>query len=111
MFIGFPDKFAKPAFYAGLVSLDFTGDNRRGAPQRSNRCVDCYSTQKSVHNSGNNVSFRFRLVHSPVQATPMTQSAARAAMHGAKREYPEYAWGMEGGFNSGEFLVHGQKQK
>ncbi len=32
MFIGFPDKFAKPAFYAGLVSLDFTGDNRRGAP-------------------------------------------------------------------------------
>jgi hypothetical protein len=32
IFIGFPDKFAKPAFYAGLVSLDFTGDNRRGAP-------------------------------------------------------------------------------
>jgi hypothetical protein len=30
--IGFPDKVAKPAFYAGLVSLDFTGDNRRGAP-------------------------------------------------------------------------------
>src|SRR6266571_5153149 len=53
IFIGFPDKFAKPAFYAGLVGLDFTGDNRRGAPQRSNQCGDCYSTQKSVHKSGN----------------------------------------------------------
>jgi hypothetical protein len=52
IFIGFPDKSAKPAFYAGLVSLDFTGDNRRGAPERSNQCGDCYSTQKSVHNSG-----------------------------------------------------------
>ena len=52
IFIGFPDKFAKPAFYAGLVSLDFTGNNRRGAPQRSNQCGDCYSTQKSVHKSG-----------------------------------------------------------
>jgi hypothetical protein len=52
IFIGFPDKFAKPAFYAGLVGLDFTGDNRRGAPQRSNQCGDCYSTQKSVHKSG-----------------------------------------------------------
>ena len=52
IFIGFPDKFAKPAFYAGLVSLDFTGDNRRGAPQSSNQCGDCYSTQKSVHKSG-----------------------------------------------------------
>src|SRR6266581_4553114 len=50
--IGFLDKFAKPAFYAGLASLDFTGDNRRGAPQRSNQCGDCYSTQKSVHKSG-----------------------------------------------------------
>ncbi len=55
IFIGFPDKFAKPAFYAGLVSLDFTGDNRRGAPQRSNQCGDCYSTQKSVHKSGGTV--------------------------------------------------------
>jgi len=52
IFIGLPDKFAKPAFYAGLVSLDFTGDNRHGAPQSSNQCGDCYSTQKSVHNSG-----------------------------------------------------------
>jgi hypothetical protein len=32
------------------VSLDFTGDNRRGAPKSSNQCGDCYSTQKSVHN-------------------------------------------------------------
>jgi hypothetical protein len=54
IFIGFPDKFAKSAFYAGLVSLDFTGDNRRGAPQRSNQSGDCCSTQKSVHKSGNN---------------------------------------------------------
>jgi hypothetical protein len=53
IFIGFPDKFAKPAFYAGLVSPDFTGDNRFGASQRSNQCGDCCSTQKSVHNSGN----------------------------------------------------------
>jgi hypothetical protein len=52
IFIGFPDKLAKPAFYAGLVSLDFTGDNRRGASQRSNQCGDCCSTQKSVHKSG-----------------------------------------------------------
>ena len=51
MFIGFPGKFAKPAFYAGLVSPDFTGDNRRGAPQSSNQCGDCYSTQKSAHKS------------------------------------------------------------
>jgi hypothetical protein len=56
IFIGFPDKFVKPAFYAGLVSLDFTGDNRRGAPHRSNQCGDCYSTQKSVHKSGNKVA-------------------------------------------------------
>lgn len=55
-------------------------------------------------------SFRFRLVHSPVQATPMTESAAREAMHGAKRAYPEYAWGMEAGFNDGEFFVHGQRK-
>jgi hypothetical protein len=60
IFIGFPDKFAKPAFYAGLVSLDFTGDNRRGAPQSSIQCGDCYSTQKSVHNSGIRVSRRGR---------------------------------------------------
>ncbi len=57
------------------------------------------------------VSFRFRLVHNPLYATPMTESAAREAMNGAKREYPEYAWGMEGGFNNGEFFVHGYKAK
>ena len=60
IFIGFSDKLANPTFYAGLVSLDFTGDNRRGASQRSNQCGDCCSTQKSVHNSGRIV--RFRLV-------------------------------------------------
>jgi hypothetical protein len=51
-------------------------------------------------------SFRFRLVHNPLYATPMTESAAPEAMHGAKREYPEYAWAMEVGFNNGEFFVH-----
>jgi hypothetical protein len=54
IFIGFPDKLAKPSFYAGVVSLDFTGDNRRGASQSSNQCGDCCSTQKSVHKSGGN---------------------------------------------------------
>jgi hypothetical protein len=52
IFIGLTAKLAKPAFYAGLMSLDFTGDNRRGASQRSNQCGDCCSTQKSVHKSG-----------------------------------------------------------
>ena len=60
IFIGFPDKLAKPAFYAGLVSLDFTGDNRRGASQRSNQCADCCSTQKSVHKSGDNEAVPLR---------------------------------------------------
>ncbi len=54
---------------------------------------------------------RFRLVHDPLYATPMTESAAREAMNGAKCEFPEYAWGMEAGFNDGEFFVHGQRQK
>jgi hypothetical protein len=40
-------KFAKPAFYAGLVSPDFTREDRRGVPQSSNLCGDCYSTQKA----------------------------------------------------------------
>jgi hypothetical protein len=57
IFIGFPDKLAKPAFYAGLVSLDFTGDNRGGASQCSNQCGDCRSTQKSVHKSGYTLLF------------------------------------------------------
>jgi hypothetical protein len=51
-----------------------------------------------------------RLVPSPQQATPMTQNTAREAMHGAKRDYPEYAWEMESGFKNGEFVVHGQKK-
>jgi hypothetical protein len=55
-------------------------------------------------------SSSFRLVSSPQQATPMTQDNARKAMHGAKRDYPEYAWQMESGFTSGDFLVHGQKK-
>jgi hypothetical protein len=40
----------------------------------------------------------------------MTQNNAREAMHGAKREYPDYTWEMESGSNSGEFVVHGQKK-
>jgi hypothetical protein len=39
----------------------------------------------------------------------MTQNNAREAMQGAKREYPDYTWEMESGFNNGEFVVHGQK--
>jgi len=54
-------------------------------------------------------SFRFRFARSPQQATAMTQNNAREAMQGAKREYPDYAWEMESGFKSGEFIVHGQK--
>ena len=61
--------------------------------------------------SSKDASFRFRVVHNPLYATPMAQGAAREAMNGAKREYPEYAWGMEIGFNDGEFFVHGYKAK
>ena len=50
---------------------------------------------------------QFRLERSPQQATPMTQDDARQAMLGAKRDHPEYAWEMEFGFKSGEFVVHG----
>ena len=55
-------------------------------------------------------SFRFRLVSSPQQATPMTQNNAREAMHAAKRDYPEYAWQMESGFKGDEFVLHGRKK-
>lgn len=55
-------------------------------------------------------TFGFRMVHSPQHATAMTQNNAREAMHGAKREYPDYTWEMESGSNSGEFVVHGQKK-
>jgi hypothetical protein len=51
-----------------------------------------------------------RLVRRPQQATPMTQNTAREAMHGAMRDYPEFAWEMESGFKNGEFVLHGQKK-
>jgi len=38
----------------------------------------------------------------------MTQNGAREAMQRAKRDFPEYTWEMESGFNGGEFLVHGR---
>ena len=52
-------------------------------------------------------SFRLRLTHSPRQATAMSQDSARQALQGAKRDYPEYTWEMESGFDSGEFMLHG----
>ena len=52
-------------------------------------------------------SLLFRLVSSPQQATPMSQDDIRDAMHGAKRDYPQYVWEMESGFKSGEFILHG----
>ena len=55
-------------------------------------------------------SFGFRFAFSPQQATPMSQNNAREAMHGAKRDYPDYEWKMESGFSGGEFVVHGQKK-
>jgi hypothetical protein len=55
-------------------------------------------------------AFSFRFARSPQQATAMTQNNAREAMQGAKREYPDYTWEMESGFNTGEFVVHGQKK-
>jgi hypothetical protein len=52
----------------------------------------------------------FRLVSSPQQATPMSQNDIREAMHGAKRDYPDYVWEMESGFKSGEFILHGHSK-
>ena len=52
----------------------------------------------------------FRLVSSPQQATPMSQNQIREAMHGAKRDYPEYVWEMESGFTSGDFILHGHSK-
>jgi hypothetical protein len=52
-------------------------------------------------------SSHLRLTHSPRQGTAMSQDNARKAMQGAKRDYPEYTWEMESGFNSGEFMLHG----
>jgi hypothetical protein len=57
------------------------------------------------------VSFRLRLVRSPQQATAMSQNNAREAMHGAKRDYPEYTWEMESGFSGGEFILHGRNKE
>jgi hypothetical protein len=54
---------------------------------------------------------RLHLTHSPRQATAMTQNSAREAMQGAKRDYPEYTWEMESGFNSGEFMLHGHEKE
>jgi hypothetical protein len=55
-----------------------------------------------------NDSGRPRIARSAQQATAMTQNSAREAMQRAKRDFPEYTWEMESGFNSGEFLVHGR---
>jgi hypothetical protein len=52
----------------------------------------------------------FRLVSSPQQATAMSQNDIREAMHGAKRDYPDYLWEMESGFKSGEFILHGHSK-
>ena len=54
------------------------------------------------------LSFAFRLVRSP-QATAMTQNTAPETMLSARREYPDYVWEMESGFNDGEFVVRGRK--
>lgn len=56
-------------------------------------------------------SGRPRLARSSQQATAMTQNSAREAMQRAKRDFPDYTWEMESGFNSGEFLVHGRSQE
>ena len=55
-------------------------------------------------------SLPFRLVSSPQKATPMSQNDVREAMHGAKRDYPNYVWEMESGFKSGEFILHGHNK-
>lgn len=55
-------------------------------------------------------SFAFRLIRSPQQATAMNQNTARETMLSARREYPDYVWEMESGFNDGEFVVRGRKR-
>ena len=55
-------------------------------------------------------SFGHRLARSPQQATAMSQNDARKAMQEARRDYPEYTWEMESGFNSSEFILHGQNK-
>jgi hypothetical protein len=51
-----------------------------------------------------------RLVGSPQQAMAMSQNNIREAMHGAKKDYPEYVWEMESGFKSGDFILHGHSK-
>lgn len=60
--------------------------------------------------SARSESVPFRLVPSPEQATTMSQNNIREAMHGAKSDYPEYAWEMESGFKRGDFILHGQSK-
>jgi len=55
-------------------------------------------------------SFKVGLARSPQQATAMSQDDARKAMQGARRDYPEYEWEMESGFNFGEFILHGRNK-
>jgi len=81
IFIGFPDELAKPAFFAGLASPDFTGDNRRGASQRSNQCGDCCSTQKSVQKSGLNEVLGGRAVRRISYDSKPMQSVVAAVIH------------------------------
>jgi hypothetical protein len=40
----------------------------------------------------------------------MNQNDIREAMHGAKRDYPDYVWEMESGFKSDEFILHGHSK-
>lgn len=55
-------------------------------------------------------SLEIRLARSPQQATALSQDDARKAMQAARRDYPEYAWEMESGFSSGEFILHGRSK-
>lgn len=64
--------------------------------------------QKRV--GANSESLLSRLVSSPQQATAMSQNHIREAMHGVKKDYPEYVWEMESGFKSGDFILHGHSK-
>ncbi len=54
IFIGLSDRFAKPLSSEGFARVDFSGDNHRGGSRSPDHCGDYCSTQKSVHNLGNN---------------------------------------------------------
>jgi len=58
--------------------------------------------------AGKSDSSKVGLARSPQQATAMSQDDARKAMQGARRDYPDYTWEMESGFNIGEFILHGR---